>query len=356
MSMLGLSNYESNYKFDNVTESVNLFDGSVEELMEESMMAIHGVFEAMYELDCTENSYVYESIGSDPSEENEAVFESAFKDKLKSIKKALKEAVDVVVKAVMKVINGAIDFLNKLKKTNADWLKNATKGKTANKQSAKVKGYNFPDMGSVSSENIGRGLMVALQSFNAKCGAPGARSFALKHGENAMNVFNENKEAGIASALGDLCGKESVKPAEFKKAAHEAAFGGSEATEIEVALSKAESLLSSDIDKELAALKEAKKNAKKAFEGFVKDIENLDKAEAGADGEDSSKFGAVCKAFLSAYGTIKTYYVSRLKVGISAANAAASQAKKVVAQCYGKVKENKKEDNKAENKEENKEN
>ena len=335
MSMLGLSNYEYGY---NVNESVNLFDGSVEKLMEESMMAIHGVFEAMYDLDCTENSYVYESIGSYVSVENEIVFESAFKDKLKNIKKALKHAVDVVVSAVMKVINGAIDFFNKLKKTNAEWLTSATKGKTANKQSVKVKGYDFPEMGTVTSENIGRGLMVALQSFNAKCGAPGARSFAVKHGDNAMKVFNENKEAGIASALGDLCGKESVKPDEFKKAAHEAAFGGAEPTEIEVALSKAEKMLSSEIDKELSALKEAKKNAKKAFEGFVKDIEKLDKAEAGAEGEDSSKFGTVCKAFLSAYGTIKTYYISRLKIGISAANAASSQSKKVVSKCYSKSK------------------
>ena len=346
MSMLGLSNYEYGYS---VNESVNLFDGSVEKLMEESMMAIHGVFEAMYDLDCAENSYVYESIGSYDSYENEYVFESAFKDKLKSIKKALKHAVDVVVSAVMKVINGAIDFFKKLKKTNAQWLESATKGKTANSQSAKIKGYNFPDMGAVSSENIGRGLMVALQSFNAKCGAPGARSFAVKHGDNAMKVFNENKEAGIASALGDLCGKESVKPAEFKKAAHEAAFGGSEATEIEFSLSKAENMLLSEIDKELSALKEAKKNAKKAFEGFVKDIESLDKAAAGAEGEDSSKFGNVCKAFLSAYGTIKTYYISRLKIGISAANAAASQAKKVVSKCYGKSKGNKKEEENKEN-------
>ena len=335
MSMLGLSNYEYGYS---VNESVNLFDGSVEKLMEDSMIAIHGVFEAMYELDCTENSYVYESIGNYVSEENEIVFESAFKDKLKSIKKALKNAVDVVVKTIMKVINGAIDFLKKLKKTNAEWLKAATKGKTANKQSAKIKGYKFPDMGKVSSENIGRGLMVALQSFNAKCGAPGAISFSLKHGENAMKVFNENKEAGIASALGDLCGVESVKPAEFKKAAHKAAFGGSEATEVEMSLSEAESLLSTDIDKELSALNEAKKNAKKAFEGFVKDIESLDKSAAGAEGEDSSKFGNVCKAFLSAYGTIKTYYISRLKIGISAANAAASQSKKVVSKCYSKSK------------------
>ena len=335
MSMLGLSNYEYGY---NVNESVNLFDGSVEKLMEESMMAIHGVFEAMYDLDCTENSYVYESIGSYVSVENEIVFESAFKDKLKNIKKALKHAVDVVVSAVMKVINGAIDFFNKLKKTNAEWLTSAIKGKTASKQSVKVKGYDFPEMGTVTSENIGRGLMVALQSFNAKCGAPGARSFAVKHGDNAMKVFNENKEAGIASALGDLCGKESVKPDEFKKAAHEAAFGGAEPTEIEVSLSKAEKMLSSEIDKELSALKEAKKNAKKAFEGFVKDIEKLDKAEAGAEGEDSSKFGTVCKAFLSAYGTIKTYYISRLKIGISAANAASSQSKKVVSKCYSKSK------------------
>ena len=35
MSMLGLSNYEYGY---GVNESVNLFDGSVEKLMEESMM------------------------------------------------------------------------------------------------------------------------------------------------------------------------------------------------------------------------------------------------------------------------------------------------------------------------------
>ena len=353
MSMLGLSNYEYGY---GVNESVNLFDGSVEKLMEESMIAIHGVFEAMYDLDCAENSYVYESIGNYDSYENEFVFESAFKDKLKSIKKALKHAVDVVVSAVMKVINGAIDFFKKLKKTNAEWLASATKGKTANSQSAKIKGYNFPDMGTVSSENIGRGLMVALQSFNAKCGAPGARSFAVKHGDNAMKVFNENKEAGIASALGDLCGKESVKPAEFKKAAHEAAFGGAEATEIDFSLSKAEKMLSSEIDKELSALKEAKKNAKKAFEGFVKDIENLDKAEAGADGKDSSKFGNVCKAFLSAYGTIKTYYISRLKIGISAANAAASQSKKVVSKCYGKSKGSNSGDKKEDKKEENKEN
>lgn len=355
MSMLGLSNYEYGYS---VNESVNLFDGSVEKLMEDSMIAIHGVFEAMYELDCAENSYVYESIGNYVSEENEIVFESAFKDKLKSIKKALKDAVDVVVKTVMKVINGAIDFLKKLKKTNADWLKAATKGKTANSQSAKIKGYKFPDMGKVSSENIGRGLMVALQSFNAKCGAPGAISFSLKHGENAMKAFNENKEAGIASALGDLCGVESVKPAEFKKAAHKAAFGASEASEVEISLSEAENLLSTDIDKELSALNEAKKNAKKAFEGFVKDIEKLDSSEAGDYAKDASS--AVCKAFLSAYGTIKTYYVSRLKIGISAANAAASQSKKVISKCYGKSKGSnngdKKEDKKEDNKEENTEN
>ena len=47
MSMLGLSNYEYGYS---VNESVNLFDGSVEKLMEDSMIAIHGVFEAMYDL------------------------------------------------------------------------------------------------------------------------------------------------------------------------------------------------------------------------------------------------------------------------------------------------------------------
>ena len=320
-----------NYDLMESNDIVDIENGGIYEAMIESELAIHNIFESMYEMDMKEILEVtdedvknkdnaqdieYEEVNKDDDKkqsDSKKVTSSAMKAKLKATLASMK-------KAILTVLNSLLNFIDKIRFNNKKFVEKY-KGMRDKfpTEAIEIEGYEFPNK--INDVDLKKALTLMTNKIGV-C----PEDFVNKY-KNVDGISQYFKEAWL-KASADVVdylsnGKirfvttRTIYPKEFKVAA----FGSEDKHKIRVSANDALNLLDGSLDEKIKHLRKQKVETETLFNKLTRDIEK---------GGSSSNAIKISGQFMKALNFVKSLYLTRINEEIKATKAQILQCQQVV--------------------------
>ena len=320
-----------NYDLMESNDIVDIENGGIYEVMIESELAIHNIFESMYEMDMKEILEVtdedvknkdnaqdieYEEVNKDDDKkqsDSKKVTSSAMKAKLKATLASMK-------KAILTVLNSLLNFIDKIRFNNKKFVEKY-KGMRDKfpTEAIEIEGYEFPNK--INDVDLKKALTLMTNKIGV-C----PEDFVNKY-KNVDGISQYFKEAWL-KASADVVdylsnGKirfvttSNIFPKEFKVAA----FGSEDKHKIRVSANDALNLLDGSLDEKIKHLRKQKVETETLFNKLTRDIEK---------GGSSSNAIKISGQFMKALNFVKSLYLTRINEEIKATKAQILQCQQVV--------------------------
>ena len=320
-----------NYDLMESNDIVDIENGGIYEAMIESELAIHNIFESMYEMDMKEILEVtdedvknkdnaqdieYEEVNKDDDKkqsDSKKVTSSAMKAKLKATLASMK-------KAILTVLNSLLNFIDKMRFNNKKFVEKY-KGMRDKfpTEAIEIEGYEFPNK--INDVDLKKALTLMTNKIGV-C----PEDFVNKY-KNVDGISQYFKEAWL-KASADVVdylsnGKirfvttSNIFPKEFKVAA----FGSEDKHKIRVSANDALNLLDGSLDVKIKHLRKQKVETETLFNKLTRDIEK---------GGSSSNAIKISGQFMKALNFVKSLYLTRINEEIKATKAQILQCQQVV--------------------------
>ena len=321
-----------NYDLMESNDIVDIENGGIYEAMIESELAVHNIFESMYEMDMKEILEVtdedvknkdnaqdieYEEINKDDDKkqsDSKKVNSSAMKAKLKATLASMK-------KAILTVLNSLLNFIDKMRFNNKKFVEKY-KGMRDKfpTEAIEIEGYEFPNK--INDVDLKKALSLMTNKIGV-C----PEDFVNKY-KNVDGISQYFKEAWL-KASADVVdylsnGKirfvttRTIYPKEFKVAA----FGSEDKHKIRVSANDALNLLDDgSLDEKIKHLRKQKVETETLFNKLTRDIEK---------GGSSSNAIKISGQFMKALNFVKSLYLTRINEEIKATKAQILQCQQVV--------------------------
>ena len=320
-----------NYDLMESNDIVDIENGGIYEAMIESELAVHNIFESMYEMDMKEILEVtdedvknkdnaqdieYEEVNKDDDKkqsDSKKVTSSAMKAKLKATLASMK-------KAILTVLNSLLNFIDKMRFNNKKFVEKY-KGMRDKfpTEAIEIEGYEFPNK--INDVDLKKALSLMTNKIGV-C----PEDFVNKY-KNVDGISQYFKEAWL-KASADVVdylsnGKirfvttRTIYPKEFKVAA----FGSEDKHKIRVSANDALNLLDGSLDEKIKHLRKQKVETETLFNKLTRDIEK---------GGSSSNAIKISGQFMKALNFVKSLYLTRINEEIKATKAQILQCQQVV--------------------------
>ena len=313
-----------NYDLMESNDIVDIENGGIYEAMIESELAVHNIFESMYEMDMKEilevtdedvkNKDNAQDVKEDIKSSNNKVTSSGMKAKLKA-------ALATMKKAILTVLNSLLNFIDKMRFNNKKFVEKY-KGMRDKfpTEAIEIEGYEFPNK--INDVDLKKALSLMTNKIGV-C----PEDFVNKY-KNVDGISQYFKEAWL-KASADVVdylsnGKirfvttRTVYPKEFKVAA----FGSEDKHKIRVSANDALNLLDDgSLDEKIKHLRKQKVETETLFNKLTRDIEK---------GGSSSNAIKISGQFMKALNFVKSLYLTRINEEIKATKAQILQCQQVV--------------------------
>ena len=301
-----------NYDLMESNDIVDIENGGIYEAMIESELAIHNIFESMYEMDMKE---ILEA-----TDEKEDIKSSNNKVTSSGMKAKLKAALATMKKAILTVLNSLLNFIDKMRFNNKKFIEKY-KGMRDKfpTEAIEIEGYEFPNK--INDVDLKKALTLMTNKIGV-C----PEDFVNKY-KNIDGISQYFKEAWL-KASADVVdylsnGKirfvttSNIFPKEFKVAA----FGSEDKHKIRVSANDALNLLDGSLDEKIKHLRKQKVETETLFNKLTRDIEK---------GGSSSNAIKISGQFMKALNFVKSLYLTRINEEIKATKAQILQCQQVV--------------------------
>ena len=301
-----------NYDLMESNNIVDIENGGIYEVMIESELAVHNIFESMYEMDMKEILEV--------TDEKEDIKSSNNKVTSSGMKAKLKAALATMKKAILTVLNSLLNFIDKMRFNNDKFIKKYDPiiQKMNNKDcSIEIEGYNF------SNDTSALDLKSLMYRFYSTVGGTLVDLTDVYSDDERIGEFKKKADYAIELIKLILCENKKTNDNtkdSFEDRIHVAVFGSKNKVKLVINAKDALADIDMYLKNRIENLRKQKAECDNVFNKFIKDV----------GGKDVSNLPKITDLFISYINQIKTLYIKTLNEFIKATKANIVQCQTVV--------------------------